>query len=92
MPDPQKIDRVEEPFVKATMMVPNDFVGAVMELCQGKRGQFIDMQYLDANRVSIVYEIPLAEIVYEFSISLNQIRKAMRHLITNSSDINRPSS
>ncbi|TWM23449.1 Elongation factor 4 [Bacillus paralicheniformis] len=66
MPDPQKIDRVEEPFVKATMMVPNDFVGAVMELCQGKRGQFIDMQYLDANRVSIVYEIPLAEIVYEF--------------------------
>lgn len=66
MPDPQKIEQVEEPFVKATMMVPNDFVGAVMELCQGKRGQFIDMQYLDANRVSIVYEIPLAEIVYEF--------------------------
>ena len=66
MPYPHTIDRVEEPFVKATMMVPNDFVGAVMELCQGKRGQIIDMQYLDANRVSIVYEIPLAEIVYEF--------------------------
>lgn len=66
MPDPQKIDRIEEPFVKATMMVPNDFVGAVMELCQGKRGNFIDMQYMDANRVNIVYEIPLAEIVYEF--------------------------
>ena len=66
MPDPQKIERVEEPYVKATMMVPNDYVGAVMELCQKKRGNFIDMQYLDANRVSIVYEIPLAEIVYDF--------------------------
>jgi GTP-binding protein LepA len=66
MPDPQMIDRVEEPYVKATMMVPNDYVGPVMELCQGKRGNFIDMQYLDENRVSIVYEIPLAEIVYDF--------------------------
>jgi GTP-binding protein LepA len=66
MPDPQKIDRVEEPYVKATMMVPNDYVGPVMELCQGKRGNFIDMQYLDERRVSIVYEIPLAEIVYDF--------------------------
>ena len=66
MPDPQKIDRIEEPYVKATMMVPNDYVGAVMELCQNKRGNFMDMQYLDENRVSIVYEIPLAEIVYDF--------------------------
>lgn len=66
MPDPQKIDRIEEPYVKATMMVPNDYVGAVMELCQGKRGIFIDMQYLDEKRVSIIYEIPLAEIVYDF--------------------------
>ncbi len=66
MPDAQKIEKVEEPYVKATMMVPNDYVGAVMELCQKKRGNFIDMQYLDANRVSIVYEVPLAEIVYDF--------------------------
>ncbi len=66
MPDPQKISRVEEPYVKASMMVPNDYVGSVMELCQKKRGNFIDMQYLDANRVSIVYQIPLAEIVYDF--------------------------
>ncbi|WP_409270720.1 translation elongation factor 4 [Neobacillus sp. SCS-31] len=66
MPDPQKIDHVEEPYVKATMMSPNDYVGAIMELCQHKRGIFIDMQYLDENRVSIVYEIPLAEIVYDF--------------------------
>ncbi|WP_110111399.1 translation elongation factor 4 [Bacillus sp. CGMCC 1.16541] len=66
MPDPQTIERVEEPFVKATMMLPNDYVGAVMELCQKKRGVFVDMQYLDENRVSIVYEIPLSEIVYDF--------------------------
>jgi len=66
MPDPQKIDRVEEPYVKASIMVPNDYVGPVMELCQEKRGNFIDMQYLDENRVNIIYEIPLSEIVYDF--------------------------
>ncbi|MDX5474066.1 MAG: translation elongation factor 4 [Bacillaceae bacterium] len=66
MPNPQSIDRVEEPYVKATIMVPNDYVGAVMELCQEKRGNFIDMQYLDDIRVSVVYHIPLAEIVYDF--------------------------
>jgi GTP-binding protein LepA len=66
MPEQVKIDRVEEPYVKATMMSPNDYVGAIMELCQQKRGNFVDMQYLDENRVSIVYEIPLAEIVYDF--------------------------
>ncbi|QRF31018.1 translation elongation factor 4 [Bacillus safensis] len=75
LPDPQKIERIEEPYVKATMMVPNDYVGSVMELCQGKRGNFIDMQYLDANRVSIVYEIPLAEIVYEFFDQLKSSTK-----------------
>ncbi|WP_203361695.1 translation elongation factor 4 [Bacillus sp. REN10] len=66
MPDPQKIDSVEEPYVKASIMVPNDYVGAVMELAQGKRGIFIDMQYMDEIRVNVVYEIPLSEIVYDF--------------------------
>ncbi|MCU5513952.1 elongation factor 4 [Bacillus wiedmannii] len=66
MPDPQSIDRVEEPFVNASIMVPNDYVGAVMEICQGKRGTFIDMQYLDETRVTLTYEIPLSEIVYDF--------------------------
>lgn len=66
MPDPQSIDRVEEPFRKASIMVPNDYVGAVMEICQGKRGTFIDMQYLDETRVTLTYEIPLSEIVYDF--------------------------
>ncbi|TRZ37525.1 elongation factor 4 [Niallia circulans] len=66
MPDPQKIDHIEEPYVKATMMAPNEYVGAIMELCQLKRGVFIDMQYMDETRVKIVYEIPLSEIVYDF--------------------------
>jgi GTP-binding protein LepA len=66
MPDAQSIEKVMEPYVKATVMVPNDYVGPVMELCQSKRGDFIDMNYLDENRVNVVYEIPLAEIVYDF--------------------------
>jgi GTP-binding protein LepA len=66
MPEPQKIDRIEEPYVKATIMVPNDFVGVVMELCQKKRGNFMNMDYLDKTRVSIIYEIPLSEVVYDF--------------------------
>jgi GTP-binding protein LepA len=75
MPDPQKIDRVEEPYVKATIMVPNDYVGAVMELCQSKRGNFIDMQYIDEKRVSLIYEIPLSEIVYDFFDTLKSSTK-----------------
>lgn len=75
MPDPQKIDRVEEPYVKATMMAPNDYVGAIMEICQEKRGIFVDMQYMDETRVSIIYEIPLAEIVYDFFDQLKSSTK-----------------
>ncbi len=75
MPDPQKIDHIEEPYVKATIMVPNDYVGTVMELCQKKRGNFITMQYLDENRVSIIYEIPLSEIVYDFFDQLKSSTK-----------------
>lgn len=75
MPDPQSIDRIEEPYVKATIMVPNDFVGAVMEICQGKRGNFIDMQYLDETRVALTYEIPLSEIVYDF---FDQLKSSTR--------------
>lgn len=66
MPDPQKIDRIEEPYVKAQIMVPNDYVGPVMELSQKKRGNFITMDYLDDIRVNIIYEIPLSEIVFDF--------------------------
>ncbi|WP_151735928.1 translation elongation factor 4 [Paenibacillus tengchongensis] len=65
-PELSTIDYVEEPYVKAAIIVPNDFVGTVMELCQNKRGEFINMEYLDTNRVTITYEIPLSEIVYDF--------------------------
>ena len=66
MPDAQKVDYVEEPYVKASIMVPNEYVGSVMELCQQKRGNFMTMDYLDSTRVNIIYELPLAEIVYDF--------------------------
>ena len=65
-PDPTRIDSIEEPFVKAQIMVPNEFVGAVMELAQRKRGEFVTMDYLDANRVNVIYHIPLNEIVFDF--------------------------
>ncbi|RDW21751.1 translation elongation factor 4 [Oceanobacillus chungangensis] len=66
MPDPQSIQEIREPYVKATIMVPNDYVGAVMEIAQKKRGTFVDMQYLDDIRVNVIYNIPLSEIVYDF--------------------------
>lgn len=66
MPDPQKINKIKEPYVKASIMVPNDYVGSVMELCQKKRGIFLNMDYIDATRVNITYNIPLSEIVFDF--------------------------
>lgn len=75
MPEPGVIESVEEPYVKATVMLPNDYVGAVMELAQNKRGNFITMEYLDDIRVSIVYEIPLSEIVYDFFDQLKSSTK-----------------
>ncbi|MCG7407881.1 translation elongation factor 4 [Paenibacillus sp. ACRRX] len=74
-PEQGKIEYVEEPFVKASIIVPNDFVGAIMELCQGKRGEFVDMQYLDTTRVTITYQIPLSEIVYDFFDQLKSSTK-----------------
>ena len=66
MPEQQEIEEVREPFVEATIMVPNDFVGPVMEISQKKRGQFVNMEYLDDIRVNVIYHIPLSEIVYDF--------------------------
>lgn len=65
-PDPTKIATIEEPYVKAQIMVPQEFVGAVMELAQRKRGDFVTMDYIDDNRVNVIYQIPLAEIVFDF--------------------------
>lgn len=66
LPPPQKIERIEEPYVKATIIVPNDYVGAVMQVSQGKRGIYISMDYLDVNRVMLTYQIPLSEIIYDY--------------------------
>ncbi len=74
-PDPTMIESIEEPYVKAQIMVPNDYVGAVMELAQRKRGDFITMDYLDANRVNVQYHIPLSEIVFEFFDKLKSSTK-----------------
>lgn len=74
-PDPVTIQDVEEPYVKAQIMVPNDYVGAVMELSQRKRGDFVTMDYLDEYRVNVVYEIPLSEIVFDFFDKLKSSTK-----------------
>lgn len=66
LPEVQKIESIEEPFVKATIMCPKEYIGPIMELAQNKRGIYEDMIYLDESRVSIIYQLPLGEIVYDF--------------------------
>ncbi len=66
LPPIQKIEEIKEPYVEVNIMVPKEYVGGVMELAQEKRGEFKDMQYMGTDRVKILYEIPLAEIVYDF--------------------------
>lgn len=80
MPEPGVIESIEEPYVKATIMVPNDYVGAVMEISQRKRGDFLTMDYMDDNRVNVVYEIPLSEIVYDFFDKLKSSTKGYASL------------
>lgn len=80
MPEQGVIDSVEEPYVKASIMVPNDYVGAVMEIAQRKRGEFITMDYLDEFRVNVIYEIPLSEIVYDFFDKLKSSTKGYASL------------
>ncbi len=80
LPEPQKIDHIEEPYVKASIMTPNDYVGAIMELCQKKRGIYKDMVYIDENRMDIVYELPLGEIVYDFFDRLKSCSKGYASL------------
>ena len=66
LPSPSEIDYMEEPIVRANLFTPPEYVGPIMELCQGKRGIFIDMSYVDTSRAKLIYDIPLAEIVYDF--------------------------
>ena len=66
LPEPQEIERIEEPFVLASIMTPKDYIGPLMELCQNRRGIYVDLKYIDDNRMDLVYKLPLAEIVYNF--------------------------
>ncbi|MDT2816319.1 translation elongation factor 4 [Vagococcus lutrae] len=79
-PEPGVIESVEEPYVKASIMVPNDYVGAVMKLSQRKRGDFVTMDYLDDYRVNVVYELPLSEIVFDFFDTLKSHTKGYASL------------
>ncbi|MCX7780703.1 MAG: translation elongation factor 4 [Negativicutes bacterium] len=80
MPPPQEIDHIEEPFVKATVIVPNEFVGAVMELSQEKRGEFKDMKYLETTRVMLTYHLPLSEIIYDYFDRLKTVSRGYASL------------
>lgn len=75
LPEPQVIEKILEPYVKANIMVPTDFVGNIMDLCQKKRGTYINMNYIDETRVTIEYEMPLGEIVFDFFDQLKSITK-----------------
>ena len=75
MPDPAKVSKILEPFVKANIYVPSEYVGSIMELCQDKRGIYKNMSYIDSARVNITYDLPLAEIVYDFFDKLKSYTK-----------------
>lgn len=80
LPPPTQIDYIEEPYVKATTIVPKDFVGTIMELSQDKRGEYQSMEYLDETRVSVVYHLPLSEIIYDYFDKLKSATKGYASL------------
>lgn len=75
LPTPQEISYIEEPFVTANILTPKEYVGNIMEICQNRRGVYIDMKYLDENRVTLIYEMPLNEIIYDFFDNLKSKTK-----------------
>ena len=75
LPDRQKINYIEEPYIRTNIFVPSTYIGSIMELCQNKRGNYVSMEYLDETRVNIHYEIPLSEIVYDFFDKLKSYTK-----------------
>ncbi len=75
LPTPQEISYIEEPFVTANILTPKEYVGNIMEICQKRRGIYIDMKYLDENRVTLIYDMPLNEIIYDFFDNLKSKTK-----------------
>lgn len=80
LPDLGRVHHIEEPYVKATIITPAEYVGNIMELCQRKRGTFKDMQYISANRVELIYDIPLSEIIFDFFDKLKSSTKGYASL------------
>ncbi len=80
LPKPQEISYIEEPYVTANILTPKEYVGNIMELCQRRRGIYIDMKYLDENRVTLIYEMPLNEIIYDFFDNLKSKTKGYASL------------
>ena len=80
LPPTTEIEYMEEPIVSANIMTPTDYVGAIMEICQNKRGTFINMEYLEANRVILHYELPLNEVIYDFFDALKSKTKGYASL------------
>lgn len=80
LPAPQHIDHIEEPYVKAEIMVPKDYVGAMMDLCQKKRGEYVDLQVLDELRMQLVYDLPLSEIIFDFFDKMKSATKGYASL------------
>lgn len=80
LPPTQNIDHIEEPYVRAEIMVPKDYVGAMMDLCQKKRGEYIDLQVIDDLRMNMVYELPLSEIIYDFFDKMKSYSKGYASL------------
>lgn len=80
MPDAARIDRVEEPYVKASIMVPDTYIGAIMDLCQNKRGIYQTMEIIDTGRNMIIYELPLSEIIFDFFDKLKSCSKGYASL------------
>ncbi|MFM2190417.1 MAG: elongation factor 4, partial [Bacteroidota bacterium] len=74
-PDPSKLDRIEEPYIRATIITKSEFIGSVMGLCIGKRGTIVNQSYLTTDRVELIFEMPLAEIVFDFYDKLKSISK-----------------
>lgn len=80
MPEATKIDYIEEPYVRASVIVPKEYIGAIMELSKNKRGNYVDMIYIDDNRNQLIYDIPLAEIIYEYFDKLKSVSKGYASL------------
>ncbi|HAJ15472.1 MAG TPA: elongation factor 4, partial [Erysipelotrichaceae bacterium] len=75
MPDPGTFDHIEEPYVKVSIMTPDDYIGAIMDLCQNKRGEYVDIEYLDDSRREVIYNMPLSEIIFDFFDKLKSSTK-----------------